>query len=93
MKTRISLIAMLALLVPVLLSSPCPAAEVTVVGRVVDAQNIITDEGVIYEVALTDLGDELLLDHDGDLVEIIGTIEENDDLKIITVISYTVREK
>ncbi|MBI9085858.1 MAG: hypothetical protein JEZ11_19825 [Desulfobacterales bacterium] len=93
MKNRISLVVMLTLMMSVLLAGPSPAEEATVVGRVVDTQNIITEEGVIYEVALTDLGDELLLDHDGDLVEIIGTIEESDGLKIITVISYNVVEE
>lgn len=93
MKSRISMVVMLTLMISVLLAGPSPAGDATVVGRVIDTQNILTEEGVMYEVALTDLGDELLLDHDGELVEVHGTIEEIDDLKIITVISYTVLEE
>ena len=93
MKNRKWLIVLLALLLPALLANPPYAAEDIVIGRVTDAQNIITGKGIVYEVALTDLGDELLIDHDGDLVEVLGTIESSDGFKIITVISYTVLEE
>lgn len=80
-------------LVTILLAAPVSAEEVTIVGRVTDAQKIVTDAGVVYEVALTDLGDELLLDHEGERVEVYGTVETVDDLRIITVLDYTLHEE
>ena len=72
---------------------PAFAEEITIVGRVTDAQTIVTDQGQVYEIALTDLGDELLLNHEGERVEVYGTVERDDGLNIITVVDYTLHEE
>jgi len=76
-----------------MLAAPVLAVEVemTFIGEVTDSYQIVTDMGVVYEVADTDMGNELL-DHAGKKVEVTGTVTEEDEVKIIKVTSYVVLE-
>jgi hypothetical protein len=49
----------------------------------------VTDEGTVYDIAENEKGDELieLVDQK---VRVVGTVEEDDDSKVITVESYKV---
>ena len=68
---------------------PVFAAEITIVGEVNDTYQIVADNK-IYEVANTAMGDDLVMNYIAEKVEVTGTVEENEEMKIITVTSFKV---
>jgi len=68
---------------------PVFATEMTIVGDVNYAYQIMAD-GQIYEVANTAMGDDLVMNHIAEKVEVTGTVEETEEVKIITVESFKV---
>jgi hypothetical protein len=72
---------------------PVFASEMTIVGDVNYAYQIMAD-GQIYEVANTSMGDDLVMNHMAEKVEVTGTVEDQEEGKIITVESFkVVRER
>jgi hypothetical protein len=65
------------------------AGDITIVGEVNDTQQIVAN-GKIYEVADTEKGDDLVMNYIAEKVEVTGTVEEKDDMTIITVKSFKV---
>ncbi|MDX1707894.1 MAG: hypothetical protein R3274_04795 [Desulfobacterales bacterium] len=65
------------------------AAEMTIVGEVNDTYQIVANN-TIYEVAETPLGDDLVKNYIAEKVQVTGTVEEKDDMKIITVKSFKI---
>jgi hypothetical protein len=65
------------------------AGDVTIVGEVNDTQQIVAD-GKIYEVAANEKGDDLVTNYIAEKVEVTGTVEEKDEMTIITVKSFKV---
>ncbi len=63
------------------------AAEITIVGEVNYSYQLMAD-GQIYEVANTAMGDDLVMNHIAEKVEVTGTVEEKGEMKIITVKSF-----
>lgn len=72
-------------------SSPVYADQVTIVGTVNESYQIVTQDGAVYEVADTDMGNDLL-NHVGEKVEATGMISEEDGTKIIKVTGFRVIE-
>ncbi|MFZ1986205.1 MAG: hypothetical protein WAU91_17465 [Desulfatitalea sp.] len=68
---------------------PALAAEKIVTGQVNDNYQIVAN-GQIYEIADTATGGDLAENHVNAKVQVRGTVQERDDMKIITVISYKV---
>ena len=69
------------------------ADEVTIVGEITEEHQIVTEDGQVYEVADTDIGDDLMNQVDaGKKVKIKGTVKEEEGQKIIDVTSYEVIE-
>ena len=65
------------------------ATEKTIVGQVNYFYQIMAD-GQIYEVANSSMGDDLVMNHLTEKVEVTGSVEETDEVKIITVESFKV---
>jgi len=63
--------------------------NVTIIGTVNNEYQIVTDDDMVYEVAETEKGDEVV-DLVGKKVKVMGTVEESEGTKIITVTSYEV---
>ena len=63
------------------------AGDITIVGEVNDTQQIVAN-GQIYEVANTPKGDDLVFNYIAVKVKVTGTVEEKEDMKIITVKSF-----
>ena len=63
--------------------------ETTVVGEVSDNYEIVAD-GQIYAIADTEKGRELVDNYISARVRVTGTVEEIDDMKVFTVISYEI---
>ena len=68
---------------------PVFATDLTIVGQVNYSYQILAD-GQIYEVANTSLGDDLVMNHIAKIVEVTGIVEEQEEMKIITVESFKV---
>ena len=73
-------------------SYPVCATEITIVGEVNDSYQIVAD-GQIYEIADTEIGNDLGKNYISEKVEVTGTIEEKDEIKIIIVKSFKVVTK
>ena len=89
-KTPVRILAVLVLIL--MLATPVLATEVTLIGKVNDSYQIETDQGDVYEVADTEMGNELL-NHIGKKVEVTGTVAEEEGVKTITVAVYVVLEE
>ena len=71
-----------------LISIPAMAAsKVTVVGEVNDEYQIVGRDGNIYEIGDTVVGNELS-NFIGSVVEVKGTVQEEEGLKVIYVESF-----
>lgn len=65
-----------------------PAGEiVTVTGEVNDNYQLITNEGVVYEIGVSDAGDELIR-YPGARAKVEGQVIEEEGLKTIYVTAY-----
>jgi hypothetical protein len=73
-------------------SSPVFADEITITGTINDTDQIVAVNGTVYEVADTDMGNDLL-NHVGKTVEVIGEVVEEEGAMVINVKSYKVLEK
>ena len=65
---------------------------VTIVGEVNDQYQIVTKDGTIYEIADTELGEEVLK-FIGAVVEVTGDVIEEDGVKVLDVKSFKAKEE
>jgi hypothetical protein len=73
----------------VVLIAPVMATETTVVGLLNEDWAIEGEDGVLYEVEDSEMGNELL-NNVGKKVEVTGTVSESEGVKSIRVSKYTV---
>jgi hypothetical protein len=92
--SRFSIVFVVLFAFSVFLSSPVIAepTSVTIVGEVNDQYQIVAKDGTIYEIADTELGNEVLK-HIGEVVEVTGDVEEDDGDKILDVKSFQTKEE
>ena len=91
---RFSIVFVVLLAFSVFLSNPVIAepTSVTIVGEVNDQYQIVAKDGTIYEIADTELGNEVLK-HIGEVVEVKGDVEEDDGVKVLDVKSFQTKEE
>ena len=89
MKGFMALVVSLLVMVLPLISMAEPQ-PITLTGEVNDNYQIVDSDGQVYEVADTEQGNGLVENHISKKVEVTGTVEEEGDTKILTVISYKV---
>lgn len=63
-------------------------AEVTIVATVSDGYQLVGDDGQPYEVENTAKGNDLVLNHVGRKVEVVGTVVDEIDYLVITVKAF-----
>jgi len=68
------------------------ATSITIVGEVNDQYQIVAKDGTVYEIADTELGNELLK-HIGEVAEVTGDVEEEDGVKVLDVKSFEIKEE
>jgi hypothetical protein len=68
------------------------ADEVTIVGKINDNYQIVTEDGTVYKVADTEMGNEML-NHVSKFVEALGIVTEEEGVKIIKVTSYVLLDE
>ena len=89
---RIVSILMLTIFMFAAAGVPEAAMKKTILATVMDGYQLVDDEGQPYEVADTDRGNDLVLNHIGRRVEVIGTVQDEVDYKVIIVESFRVIE-
>jgi hypothetical protein len=92
--SRFSIVFVVLLAFSVFLSSMVLAesTSITIVGEVNDQYQIVARGGTIYEIADTELGNELLK-HIGEVAEVTGDVEEEDGVKVLDVKSFEIKEQ
>ncbi|MFC1812296.1 hypothetical protein ACFL03_06345 [Thermodesulfobacteriota bacterium] len=87
------LVILLALSLVLLFAGTAISMEVTVSGEINDEYQLIARDGTIYEIADTEAGNELVT-HIGSVVEVVGTLQEDEEgVKIISVSSFKILEE
>ena len=91
---RFSIVFVVLFAFSVFLSSPVIAepTSVTIVGEVNDEYQIVAKDGTVYEIADTELGNEVLK-HIGEVVEVTGDVDEEDGVKVLDVKSFQTKEE
>lgn len=91
---RLSIVFVMLLAFSVFLSNPVIAepSSITIVGEVDDQYQIVAKDGTVYEIADTELGNELLK-HIGEVAEVTGDVEEEDGVKVLDVKSFEIKEE
>ena len=95
MKTNRKGLALLLCVLFFLLVSAVPALagqQVTILGTVNASYQIVTEDQQVYDVAESEKGDEVA-EMVGQKVKVTGTVEEQDDIKVIMVSAYEVIEE
>jgi hypothetical protein len=87
-KTRIIGMA-LAILLFFGTALPALAGQVTLVGEVNDNYQLVAN-GQIYEIADTPKGNDMAENYISAKVKVTGTVEEGNDMKTLTVVSFEV---
>ena len=91
---RLSIVFVVLFVFSVFLSNRAIAEPVSVniVGEINDEYQIVAKDGTIYEIADTELGNEVLK-HIGEVVEVTGDVEEDDGVKVLDVKSFQTKEE
>ena len=88
-QAKIKWLSIVSVMIVALLASTAMAGTVSLTGEVNDNYQLVTD-GQVYEIADTPEGNDLAENHISEKVKVVGTVQESEDLKIITVVSYQV---
>ena len=85
---------MMVLITLVLVSAVPMAAmasePVTIQGEINDSYQIVDSNGQVYEIAETEKGNELVENHIGEKAKVVGTLEQDQDVKIISVTTFEI---
>jgi hypothetical protein len=65
----------------------------TIEGEVNDSYQIVASDGQVYEVTDTTQGNDLVENHIGEKVKVTGTVEQEGDVKVITITTFQVLEE
>ena len=69
------------------------SGPVTINGEVNESYQIVDGDGQVYEVADTTQGNDLVENHIGEKVKVTGTVDQDQDVKIITVTDFQIPAK
>ena len=86
---------MLMVLITLVMVMAAPLAAmasetVTIEGEVNDSCQIVAGDGQVYEVADTAQGTDLVENHIGEKAKVVGTIEQDQDVKIISITTFEI---
>jgi hypothetical protein len=92
--SRVSIVLVVLCTILLVISAPVmsESKQVTIIGEINDAYQIVAKDGNIYEIGDTAVGNELLT-FIGFVAEVTGTVEEEDDVKVIYVAAYKILEE
>ena len=85
---------MMALITIALISaipfSAMASEAMTIQGEVNDSYQIVDDNGQVYEIADTAQGNDLVENHIGEKAKVVGTVQQDQDVKIISVTAFEI---
>ncbi len=64
--------------------------SVTIQGEINDSFQIVDSNGQVYEIAETEKGNDLVENHIGEKAKVVGTLQQDQDVKIITVTTFEI---
>jgi cell division protein FtsL len=85
MTVLITLVLMSAVPLAAMASEP-----VTIQGEVNDSYQIVDSSGQVYEIAETEKGNDLVENHIGEKAKVVGTLQQDQDVKIITITEFEI---
>lgn len=88
-KMKWAVLVLLVILMAIPLAAMA-AEEMTIEGQVNDAFQLVDGTGQVYEVADTAQGNDLVENHIGEKAKVTGTIEQDQEIKIITVTTFKI---
>ena len=82
-------------LVMLVLVSAVPLAvmasePITIQGAINDSYQMVDSNGQVYEIADTAKGNDLVENHIGETAKVVGTVQQDQDVKIITVTTFEI---
>jgi len=90
---RFMFMGLCAIIIIAFLSGTAISGETMIITGIVNEDyQIVSDDGQIYDVADTEEGAEVV-DLVGKKVKVMGTVDESDEKKVITITSYEVIEE
>ena len=89
MKNRRKLALLLTGLAILMFATPVFAAKATVTGKVNNNMTLQAQDGTVYNIALTDMGETVMV-YVGKTVQITGKIKTKKDKKILVVHEFKV---
>ena len=90
MRTPRGIMTLMALLISIaMIAGTAMAGDTMVSGKVTSDNQLLSDDGQVYEVADTENGNKLL-EHTEKKVAVKGTVAEKDGKKMITVTSFKI---
>ena len=94
-RRKVNIVAGMIVMAAMLLILPLAAAagSTTIEGEVNDSYQIVASDGQVYEVTDTTEGNELVENHIGEKVKVTGTVEQDGDVKVITITTFQVIEE
>ena len=88
-KMKWVVLALLAIFMTIPLAAMA-AGEITIEGQVNDNFQLVDGTGQVFEVADTVEGNDLVENHIGEKAKVTGTIEQDQEIKIITVTTFKI---
>lgn len=66
------------------------AETVTIAGEVNDSYQLVDSQGQVFEIVDTAKGNDLVENHIGEKAKVTGTVEQDQDVKILTVTTFKI---
>lgn len=89
-RQRVLVVVMAVVMALVAPMAGLTAETVTIQGEVNDSYQIVDGNGQVYEVADTAQGNALVENHIGEKAKVTGTLEQDQDVKIISVTAFEI---
>lgn len=88
-----AVVGLIAVVLLALLPIAAAAGSTTIEGEVNDSYQVVASDGQVYEVTDTTEGNDLVENHIGEKVKVTGTVEQDGDVKVITITTFQVIEE
>lgn len=79
-----------SILISVIPLSAMASEPVTIQGEINDSYQIVDSNGQAYEIAETEKGNDLVENHIGEKAKVVGTLQQDQDVKIITITEFEI---
>ena len=92
-KTKVMMVLITLVMITAIPLAAMASETVTIEGEVNDSFQIVDSNGQVYEIADNTHGNELVESYIGEKAKVVGTIEQDQEVKIITVTTFEILAK